>query len=277
MENITPYSSRNPTFFEQLYTSLKIVINLAPFAPSDTYESSIRGPCSIVTQMAWLTKTFQVGGIMRGVRLFLAYFIFVYAWVVYQTVRWRFIDPENRDKALEHGRVIYTFWHTNIVGWYCSVRFEDPTNIVNLTLGGKTGEILGPLSRAYGCKPVFTCPDDDVRKNATAVAKVIRDIKRGMNSFIAPDGPEGPAYQVKTGIATITRKIDGVILPMAVLPKWHFRLWRWDRAIIPLPFSKMTVTYGEPIFAGRYSAADEVLEKIEGNLNACLNGYSVRD
>lgn len=214
---------------------------------------------------------------MRGVRLVFAYIIFIYAWVVYQTVRWRFKNEENRDKALEHGRVIYTFWHTHIVGWYCSIRFEDPTNIVNLTLGGKAGEILGPLSRAYGCKPVFTCPNDDAQKNAIAVTKVMRAIKSGMNSFIAPDGPEGPAYEMKPGVATITKKIDGVILPMAVLPKWYVRLWRWDRVVLPIPFSKVTVNYGEPIFAGRYEAADELLYKVERNLNACLKGYPVRD
>jgi lysophospholipid acyltransferase (LPLAT)-like uncharacterized protein len=218
-----------------------------------------------------------MGGIMRGIRLVFAYIIFVYAWVVYQTVRWRFKNEENRDQALEHGRVIYTFWHTNIVGWYCSIRFEDPTNIVNLTLGGKTGEILGPLSRAYGCKPVFTSPNDDAQENANAVTRVMRDIKAGMNSFIAPDGPDGPAYEIKPGVAAITKKIDGVILPLAVLPEWYVRLWRWDRVILPIPFSKVTVTYGEPIFAGRYEAENEILEKIEGNLNACLNGYSVRD
>ncbi|MDA1139221.1 MAG: hypothetical protein O3B01_11610, partial [Planctomycetota bacterium] len=143
-----------------------------------------------------------------------------------------------------------------------------------MTLGGKAGEILGPLSRAYGCKPVFTCPNDDAQKNAIAVTKVMRAIKSGMNSFIAPDGPEGPAYEMKPGVATITKKIDGVILPMAVLPKWYVRLRRWDRVVLPIPFSKVTVNYGEPIFAGRYEAADELLywgiRLAQGDTKCCV-------
>jgi lysophospholipid acyltransferase (LPLAT)-like uncharacterized protein len=73
-------------------------------------------------------------------------------------------------------------------------------------------------------------------------------MRQGFHAAITPDGPRGPRYHVQPGIVLVAQKTGAAILPAAYNAKWKTVLESWDGFILPLPFSRVVVVYGEPIY-----------------------------
>ncbi|MCP5100759.1 MAG: hypothetical protein GY943_34855 [Chloroflexi bacterium] len=107
----------------------------------------------------------------------------------------------------------------------------------------------------------------DKAVNRQAVAGVINDMRElGKNTFIAVDGPNGPARQVKFGISKMATEAEGTVLPIKLLVSGAFRIPRWDSMIVPLPFARIRVIYGEPVLGNQDRVA--IVEKTDEALQA---------
>jgi hypothetical protein len=73
------------------------------------------------------------------------------------------------------------------------------------------------------------------------------ELSRNVDLAITPDGPRGPAGQVSGGILMLAQRTGLPILPVSCRADraWHFR--SWDRFMIPRPFSRVEVRFGEPL------------------------------
>lgn len=83
-----------------------------------------------------------------------------------------------------------------------------------------------------------------------AVESVItmrRELKKGGVLAHTPDGPRGPRGVVHPGAIYIAQKANCPLLPAGVSawPRWN--LSTWDRYIVPKPFSKGVIVYGQPL------------------------------
>ena len=82
-------------------------------------------------------------------------------------------------------------------------------------------------------------------------ARVLLAMKRGIgttdNAAIAVDGPRGPRFEMKQGAVMLASLAQQPIMPVAVRlsRKWTAR--SWDRMEFPLPFSRVTAYYGDPV------------------------------
>jgi len=96
----------------------------------------------------------------------------------------------------------------------------------------------------------------------------LKNLLRGGESIaLAVDGPHGPVFQAKPGCADLARATGVPIVPIAYRAKpAHEFKWRWDRTLMPLPFSRITIVYGDPI------AATGTDEEILANVERALNG-----
>ena len=66
--------------------------------------------------------------------------------------------------------------------------------------------------------------------------------------MVTPDGPWGPYRVAKPGALIVARHAGFRLLPVAVRAKPAIRLTgRWDRQLVPLPFSRLTLLAGEPL------------------------------
>jgi lysophospholipid acyltransferase (LPLAT)-like uncharacterized protein len=100
---------------------------------------------------------------------------------------------------------------------------------------------------------------------------MLKALKAGEYVGITPDGPRGPRMRASEGIVTVA-KVSGVpVIPCAFGAKWRWVLGSWDSFIIPLPFTRGVIIWGEPVSVSR-GANDADLEiariKIEAALNA---------
>jgi lysophospholipid acyltransferase (LPLAT)-like uncharacterized protein len=82
--------------------------------------------------------------------------------------------------------------------------------------------------------------------------KALRDLleagSRRYDLAVTPDGPRGPRERVQPGVAYLAKRLGLPIVPVGVSARPSFWGKSWDRFMIPFPFSRCTVVYGEPVF-----------------------------
>ena len=79
-----------------------------------------------------------------------------------------------------------------------------------------------------------------------AARELVGYLRRGNSTAISPDGPRGPRRVAKKGVLHVACDSGVPILPLQLSASRAIRIG-WDRKIIPLPWSTITVAYGSPI------------------------------
>ncbi len=86
------------------------------------------------------------------------------------------------------------------------------------------------------------------RGGLDAIIDMIRRVRAspGLGSCLAVDGSRGPRGHVQGGIISLAQRTGGLILPVAASarPAYVFRK-TWDRTLLPLPFARVDIVYGE--------------------------------
>ena len=180
-----------------------------------------------------------------------------YQQLVAQTARWHFEGKANITLARAHGRpILWTCWHAQLMNFITyGARFEGGEKFVLVLVGDPRGDVLAAMK------------EGGTGKHAFGVIKVIRAMKSGKDSFLAPDGPDGPAFIAKRGVAFLAQKANAVVLPVGLQTRHAHEMNRWDRYIIPFPFAKMHVVIGKPILAEPGIEEDSLLEEISDSLH----------
>ena len=153
----------------------------------------------------------------------------------------------------DYHAVLYAFWHQRFL--YLLYCFKNSKGRVLISYS-RDGEMIAKAVEEFG---IFPIRGSSSRGRVSSTREIVEAIKNGGIFGIAPDGPKGPACKVKPGIIQIAKQTGIPIVPITVGAgkKWCFN--SWDKFIIPKPFSKICLKYGEPIFIDRNSS-DEVLE-----------------
>ena len=80
-----------------------------------------------------------------------------------------------------------------------------------------------------------------------AAEQLVRELRAGRSTGIAPDGPGGPARVLKRGVFHIAAQTGVPIVPLRFTLSRAWQLPTWDRKRLPQPFSTITVRFGKPI------------------------------
>jgi lysophospholipid acyltransferase (LPLAT)-like uncharacterized protein len=80
-----------------------------------------------------------------------------------------------------------------------------------------------------------------------AADEVVHALRRGHCTFVCPDGPTGPARTLRKGVLHMAAESAAPIVPLRFELSRALVLPRWDGGRVPLPFSRVHVTYGAPI------------------------------
>ena len=82
-------------------------------------------------------------------------------------------------------------------------------------------------------------------------AKVLRDMTRmfreGYSIFTTADGPTGPNRTFKEGVVLMSRVANVPMVPFAFAVNRAWYLKRWDSFMIPKPFARVVIAFGEPV------------------------------
>ena len=89
------------------------------------------------------------------------------------------------------------------------------------------------------------------------------------------DIPPGPARVAGMGIVTLARMSGRPIVPVAVATGRFFALPTWSRLTINLPFTKLAMVVGDPIYVPR-DADEEAMEALRQEVEAGMNAATER-
>ncbi len=158
------------------------------------------------------------------------------------------IGPVTRDQ------VILAFWHEYNLALYAiaSARRGDLPHASFTTdtdRGTVIQTIFESLARTPGQVVILRLPDEGEAAAARSLARQLGELGAGGYSVVVtPDGPWGPYHVAKPGILIVARQAGLPIVPVAVRARPAIRLTRrWDRQLLPLPFSRLTFVAGDPV------------------------------
>jgi len=181
------------------------------------------------------------------------------------TWRVKYEGLENLEKAREiSGNVILSIWHGRLLALCFTHRNK---NIQVLTSEHYDGELIG---RTIERLKFGHHRGSSTRGGAKAIKQLVDVLKRGFDVGLTIDGPTGPRGEVKQGVVEISRMTGCAIVPLSDTAVWRCLFHSWDRFQLPLPFSRITVSYGTPIVVNAKADTDE-REKFREQLRQRMN------
>lgn len=101
--------------------------------------------------------------------------------------------------------------------------------------------------------------------------KLIDKLKEGGHTAgIMVDGPKGPPRALKMGAIKIAEDTGKPIIPMMYGAEHRIVLKSWDRYFLPVPFTRIVVYHGNPIFVPQGATRQEA-QRIRIEVEKALN------
>lgn len=138
---------------------------------------------------------------------------------------------------------IFALWHGHLLAQTWLRRREGITVMIS---EHRDGEIIARLVESWGYR---TVRGSTSRGAGRALLGMVRELQSGKEFAITPDGPRGPAGAVQGGVLLASQKSGAPIVTMRSEVSRAWRLRSWDRFMVPKPFARVRVTYGDPWIA----------------------------
>jgi lysophospholipid acyltransferase (LPLAT)-like uncharacterized protein len=179
-------------------------------------------------------------------------------------------------EPLDSGACIIALWH----GEHFLVPFlgRPKDRLKVLVTIHRDGEIVAQAGQRLGLHFIRGSGDHGKefhRKKAVyAFAAMLRALKRGESVVATADVPK-VSRVAGLGLVTLAKHSRRPIVPVAMATSRRYRLSNWDRTCVNLPFGRMGVVRGEPIFVAP-DASDDALEAIRRLVEERLNEATAR-
>jgi len=128
----------------------------------------------------------------------------------------------------------------------------------------KLGYLISPsrdgdmATQMFGNQGVHIIRGSATRGGAQALREIYLQIrKEGLSPIVTPDGPTGPIYKTKPGVAMLAQLSKAPMLPLAYQASSVWYLRSWDRFMLPRPFSRIVIALEEPMMVTREDAKDD--------------------
>jgi lysophospholipid acyltransferase (LPLAT)-like uncharacterized protein len=169
------------------------------------------------------------------------------------TLRIKMVGVENLVKGREFSdKVIYAFWHGRLLVLTYVHRDQGIDVMVSTH---QDGEYIARVITGLG---FGTVRGSTTRGGAGAVFKLTGAGAERHDIGITPDGPRGPRERCQPGVIYLAKRNRMAVVPIGVSFTPAMVMSSWDRFMVPLPFARCMVVYGEPV---RYdeSMSDEAI------------------
>jgi hypothetical protein len=108
------------------------------------------------------------------------------------------------------------------------------------------------------------------RGGSAVMRAMLRALADGGCVGVTPDGPQGPRMHASAGVIQAARLAGVPIVPISYAARPNRLLDSWDRLMVPLPFCRGIIRWGEPIEIAR-DADDATVAAKTRLLEARLN------
>jgi lysophospholipid acyltransferase (LPLAT)-like uncharacterized protein len=142
------------------------------------------------------------------------------------------------------GKGVGAVWHQRflgVLGYVRKFRYLRLSIMISLS---RDGDWIAPVVKWLGLRPVR---GSSTRGGRQALAAMVQDLAQNQAALHIIDGPQGPKAVVKAGLVRLAQLSKGVIIPIYISVDRAWVTNSWDRFLIPKPFSRVLVRFGEPI------------------------------
>ena len=161
------------------------------------------------------------------------------------------------------GPFIIAMWHGRIAMLHLLRFGERP--LIALISGHRDGQLISKCAWHYN---IQTVTGSTTRGGIGAARRLIQLAREGHSLFITPDGPRGPRMRVNEGILDLAKLTGLPILPAVISTSGGKELATWDRFLVPQPFSRIAIRWGEPFHVDRGDDPSAARARLEDELNA---------
>jgi len=194
------------------------------------------------------------------------------------SVRFKILNREIFDDYIagdpRKGNAVVATWHRHVIPVYYF--FRNLNNLLIMGSRSKDAEFAIRLGRRFGIEFIR---GSSSRGGSKALQGMIEYMKQGDDGKICStpvDGPTGPARKLKKGMLVLAKETDAYFIPMACSGRRLLTFSKaWDKTILPLPFSEMTVDFHPP-FKIPPGLSETELEKMRLDLEQILNELTDR-
>lgn len=199
---------------------------------------------------------------MRAVLLGFPLFLLIALWRA--TLRIRLVGREHRDAIVRAGRpVLHAIWHQRMVVGI--LRFPY-LGYVTMASRSRDGDVIAGFLFWWGFRVARGSSSRGGGEALVGMVDILRAGARG--GALTPDGPRGPARRCKPGILRLAEAVDAPILPVGASSARPRFLRSWDRYLLPMPFSRCTVVFGEGLRRAEGESDEAFLARVDAAIDA---------
>ena len=166
--------------------------------------------------------------------------------------------------------VILALWHESLLVPMCYLGNRDIHVLVSSHR--TTLRYMHDVVRRFGWKMIKSGNGTRERgsQDAKALIMLIKAVKEGKDIVLTPDGTSGPVRKIKPGLLYVAQKTGRPIILFGVAASPCWRLKTWDKFLMPYPFSRGAIVFGQPNYLPPKMSEEEFAAKtleLEEQLN----------
>lgn len=197
------------------------------------------------------------------------------------TTRWTKVNRAAVEPFWEPdgGKAIGCIWHGRFPLIHKMWSFKRGVPKAKMLIShSREGGIVAHTSRTVGAEVIR---GSETKKHSQgskpkggveAMRQMARHIEGGGVMAMTPDGPRGPRMRVKRGPIQLAKIAGAPLLPLAWATSNRIVFKdSWDQFVLPLPFGKGALVWGNPIAPPGPDASDAELEAVRLALEVEMN------
>jgi len=183
------------------------------------------------------------------------------------------LKVENEEPWMTHlqagGKVLICLWHQQL---FAAIRQAGNYSCLHPSVmisQSWDGELVARFMESIGWVAVRGSSSHGGGK---ALKEMIRRVRETGCAVHILDGPQGPMGKVKDGVVHLAQTTGAVLVPLGISVDRAWYLRSWDRCMVPKPFSRVTLRYGEMIQPVNMESEEE-LKRQRQQLEAAMTPY----
>jgi hypothetical protein len=157
--------------------------------------------------------------------------------------------------AVWHGRILMAPWAN---AWLRRTQGARPVAV--LASRSRDGEMVARYVTRFGLRAVR---GSSSRGGAAGLRQLAAALRAGEDVALVPDGPRGPQARMQPGVVALAALSGAPVVPLGIGARPARRLRTWDEFLVPLPFARCAVVFGEPVWVDRAADRDRARKELE--------------
>jgi lysophospholipid acyltransferase (LPLAT)-like uncharacterized protein len=160
------------------------------------------------------------------------------------TLRLTEVNRETAERLWAAGTpLVYATWHGRMALF--PYFYGRQRCVYVLASRSRDGELISRFAGAFGFRVVRGSSSRGASTALRALARLLRD--ESAEVAVIPDGPRGPRYVAQPGAVLLAKLGRAPIVPLGLGVSRATVLGTWDAFVVPHPFARVVVVFGDPL------------------------------